>query len=243
VLVLILHSRRQTFIAWGDSSMLKRSFIAVLAVLVTSAAADAAVITFTDRATWAAAAGGVSGGENFNGFVADTGFQAAPVALASGMSVGLLVDDGNTLDNLIDAPAGGLDSETNVNGTSHANVFNGQAATPTTPFISFSTSVFAFGADFMNLNDGANRTVIELYNGAVLVDTLAPAVVGEDVVRFFGFVSDTAISQIRFVRLENDVFGIDDIEVNTEAAVPEPASLLLMGAAFGAVALRRRRKA
>jgi len=219
--------------------MIRRSLvcIAVLGLLVTSAAADAAVITYTDRATWAAAAGGVSGGENFSGFVADTEFRSVDVALSSGMSIGAIVDDG--FSNLIDvAPLGG---ETNVDGTPVAAVFNGQQGVPTTPFVNFSTPVYAFGADFKNLNDDIARTAIELYSGAVLVDTLAPAIAASGAVRFFGFVSDTAITQIRFTRLENDVFGMDNIEIQT--SVPEPASLLLFGAALGVGAIRLRRKA
>jgi hypothetical protein len=218
--------------------MINRSFvwIALLGVLVTSVAADAAVITYTDRATWTAAAGGVSGGENFNAFAADTEFRSVDVALSSGMSIGALVDGG--FSNFIDvAPLGG---ETNVNGTPVAAVFNGQSGAPTTPFVDFSTPVYAFGADFMNLNDTLARTTIQLYSGAVLVDTLAPAIAAAGAVRFFGFVSDTAITQIRFTRLDNDVFGMDNIEI--QASVPEPASLLLFGAALGASAIRRRRK-
>jgi hypothetical protein len=219
--------------------MINRSLvgIAVLALLLMSAAADAAVITFTDRATWTAAAGGVSGGEDFNGFVVDTEFRTAPVALADGMSIGVMVNDGN--DNLIDVVP--ISSEVDVNGTPVAHMWNGFNGAATLPFVSFSTPVYAFGADFQNFNDDFLRTRIELYNGAVLVDTLSPAPAADDVVRFFGFVSDTAITQIRFTQVQADVFGMDNIEIQTQS-VPEPASLLLFSAALGAGAIRLRRK-
>ena len=224
---------------------MRRAFgvVAVLAMVVTcTVAADAATISYTDRATWTAAAGGVTGGENFNSFASDTSFLAGSVLLSSGMSISLLNSDGNANYNFIDVvPL--ASSESNVDGTADARIFTGGGPPGTLPILSFATPVYAFGADFVNLNDNLARTNVELRSGASLVTLLLPPIAATDEVRFWGFVSDSPITRIMFQRLQNDVFGMDNIQINTGvAAVPEPTTLLLFGSGLALAARRRRNR-
>ena len=57
-------------------------------MLGVASTANAGFIEYTSRATWLGAIGGATGGENFNGFGADTSFNGSSVALASGMTIG-----------------------------------------------------------------------------------------------------------------------------------------------------------
>lgn len=225
--------------------MMRKSLLLPLAVLVvmlmSAGAANATTLTFTDRTTWTTAAGGVTGGEDFQSFATDTSFLTSPVALASGMSIGVLVSDGDASFNFVDVTPLAT-SESDVNGTNDARIFTGQPGAATTPFIDFSTPVYAFGADFMNLNDDILRSEVQLFNGATLLATLTPSIEPFNTVRFWGFLSDSPVTEIRFLRIDNDTFGIDNIQVNTTAPVPEPASLVLLGTGLASLVARRRLK-
>jgi hypothetical protein len=215
--------------------------VGVLA-LTTSATSQAAIIEFTSRAAWAAATGGATASENFSSFVTDTVFGPSnPASLNGDMTLTALVDSGSLFNNSIDASPP-FSSEHDVDGTSVARVFNGNSATPLTPLIQFGTPVLGFGADFRNLNDTILRSRIELYSNAVLLTTLTPSTEPSGSLRFWGFASDAgeSVTELRFIRVENDVFGMDNIDIAAVPAVPEPTTLALLGA--GVVALRARRR-
>lgn len=217
--------------------------VALAAGTLLAAAAQAGIIEYNDRTTWLAAISGATGGENFNGFASDTSFDGTSVGLAAGMTIGSLTAAG--VGNIIDAPPVGA-SEHNVDGTSVAFVFNGQSGTGAFPFIAFSDPISAFGADFKNLNDDFARTAVQLFDGMTLLTTLDPVPTAVGVVRFWGFAADAGetITEIRFLRNDNDVFGIDDIEIRAAAvaAVPEPATLALFGFGIAGLGFARRRK-
>ena len=213
-----------------------------LVVTLFAASAQASIVEFTNRAAWTAATGGAAASENFNSFTTDALFGLSnPVNLNGGMVLASLVDSSSLNDNAIDA-APLFSSEHNVDGTSDARVFNGQSGTPLTPLINFGIPVTGFGADFRNLNDDILRTQIELYSGASLLTTLTPSIEPFGTLRFWGFASNSGelITQLRFTRVDNDVFGMDNIDIAYTTPVPEPATMTLLGA--GLVVLRARRR-
>jgi hypothetical protein len=206
----------------------------VLAALGAGLPARAAFQQFPDAGSWSAAAGSIIGGEDFEAFASDVSFDGLLVTLDDGMAIGTLVAAGAG-DNEIDAPPV-VSPQADVNGTAHANVFNGEVV-PTTPFITFATPITAFGAVFKNINDEVLRTIVDLFDGAVLLDSLAPPVAPNDTVGFWSFASDSGqqVTEIRFRRVNDDIFGIDDIEIGS-SELPEPDTLALL--VLGLVGLR-----
>ena len=204
-------------------------------------AADAAVVTFTNRAAWEAAAGGLpSINETFNSFVNDTG---VPV------DVGPFTISSTEPETFIDAPP--VDTNTNVNGTSFVftrlDVIGGDELVTFT----FDSPVFSWGADLRPFPGDAGETFnVALSNGATTTLTL-PAT---STAAFRGFISDTSFTSVTFsttAALSLDGFtdfGADNVSAHTSlvAAVPEPTSLTMFGlGAMGcaAAALRRRQRA
>ncbi len=105
--------------------------------------------------------------------------------------------------------------------------------------ITFDAPVRAFGASFGGMQNSALRTVIEVAGTTVT----PPQQVG-DTIQFFGLVSDTTFTTLRFVGLANDGFGMDNVLFSAAAPVPGPGgSALALGAlAMLAAGARRRPK-
>lgn len=220
----------------------KLLFAGLVGALSMPVVSSAALMSFTDRPTWAAEAGPVTASEDFSSFAVDTSFDGSSAALAAGMSIGSINADGRGQYNLVDVVPLQL-SETNVNGTAHALVLGGPfgQAGSVTPFISFGAPVRAFGADFRNLNDDLLRTSIDIYGGTTLLASFSPSVGAFGNLRFFGFVADAGetVTEIRFRWSAADAYGIDNIQI---AAIPEPGTLALLGLGLAGLAATRRRK-
>ncbi len=166
------------------------------------------IVVFTDRPTWLAAAGVITGSEDFNSFTVDTSYGASsPLALSSGIT---LSGVGEATFQIVDAAP--FFCCENVDGTAYAIMKN----VPATMLL-FGPAVSAFGADFAALNDNVLRTAFEFHSGTTLLATFTPAVINPPFpVRFFGFVATAGdqITEIRFVLAGvADGFGVDNIEI------------------------------
>ncbi|NRB71444.1 MAG: hypothetical protein HRU51_05960 [Xanthomonadales bacterium] len=209
-----------------------------LLFLTTPLTTMAAVKEYQNRDAFQAAAGFTTQ-EDFNSVRVNTDFFPDPVTLPSGLT---LVADGG--DNFIDATI--RDDESDVNGTTNVFFFTGQQDMETNARILLPEPVSAFGAQFVALQDTGEQTRFQLRLGDVVVATLAPPSrppngSGGFSNRFYGCVAGAgeAFDSIWLVRVENDVFGMDDVEFSGKPppvpVLPAPFLLLLAGllAVFG----------
>jgi hypothetical protein len=109
--------------------------------------------------------------------------------------------------------------------------------------LTFSTPYTAIGFDvYFN---GLGPVTVSLYGIDGLLDTFVDTR-DLDTKEYYGFVSDELITELRFASTFGGQLntGIDNLAVGDALAVPEPATLALLGAGLFVIgALRRRRKA
>ncbi len=190
---------------------------------------EAAVITYTTRASFDAAAGPTAL-ETFNTIPTETRFHTVPLDV--GDFTLSMIGNVNTRRNYIDLVPHQF-SQFNIDGSANANVFTDSGESL---FLTFDVPIKAFGSDLGNLNDDLIRTHI-VADGNVLVPPLADG----DTPRFFGLVSDTEFMTVEFRGVRNDGFSIDNVSYSR---IPEPCSIALLGIGFTGmlfVSLRRDR--
>jgi hypothetical protein len=105
---------------------------------------------------------------------------------------------------------------------------------------SFSTPVSFFSATFAGIADPA-LTRLFVYNGATLLGTVSATSTGQQTLSFNG---STAITSVVLTPGSFfDYVAVDDITFDPFEVVPEPTSMVLVGAGLaGAIARRRRRR-
>jgi hypothetical protein len=120
--------------------------------------------------------------------------------------------------------------------------------------VTFSAPVAGIGMYVTDLNDGTNpvdqlRLVLTLSDASTQTFTTNNFLNDTNAnVFFFGVVSSDPALKIASVEILNtapdqgDALGIDDLTIGTAAAVPEPASAILMGAGGIALAVGRARR-
>jgi hypothetical protein len=228
--------------------MSMRRWAIVSALVAASASANAAVTSFNDLASFSAATGSLNL-ETFNDFQAETSFHTTALSLGGGAfqvhGFGANLSSRNFIDL---PPAQFIDFD--VDGTTIMNsfvapdtpVFPGPTIAPATGFeFTFGAPINAFGFDFAAMqNSPAQQTQI-----VTAGTTLTPPVQNGNRIGFYGFVSNTPFTTIRFIGLANDGFGIDNVRWSNAVtpAVPEPETWLMLIGGFGmaGTAIRRQR--
>ena len=179
-----------------------------------------AVVQYDSKQQYLANAGSTQT-ETFNGFNADVSFQTDEIDIGAIHLKGF--GSQQQVFNYVDA---GIPIITglSLNGTTQVTALT---SSPDTGFsILFESPVSSFGADFLSLQAPGNllRTYI-----IVAGETLTPPLQATNALTFFGFISSTPFTEVRFVNANNpsviDIFAMDNASFTP--AVPEQSSSLL----------------
>ncbi|WP_395345193.1 PEP-CTERM sorting domain-containing protein [Ningiella sp. W23] len=211
---------------------MKKALILITCLFATSA--NAALVSFTDRSAFDAAAGATSI-EDFDSFTIDTQFHTGTLDVGD-FSLSM-TSTPSTNFNIIDVPPL-ANAESDVNGSANMRVFtNGNLGVDL--MFMFDTAISSFGADFRSLNDEIARTEI-VVGGEVLT---LPIASGSGQASFYGFTSDTAFTSVIFRGIVNDVYGIDNVTYGSATAVSAPSTLAMMLLGVAGFVVARRKQA
>jgi hypothetical protein len=186
--------------------------------------ASATVTTFTDRAFWEAEIGGspdylVDFNEmSVDTFFLDTPFDAGPFSLTANMEGEDYIDTAPFHPNFA------------IDGTPHVHASLGPAGSGELVEMDMEVGVWAWGADFSEIDYGGMEMVLT-------TDVGTETISGPDQNGFFGLImsSSETLLKIEFVGLgTGEDFGMDNV------ALPEPTTLSLL--TLGCMPLLRRRR-
>lgn len=187
------------------------------------------ITTYATRAAFDAAVGS-STLEDFNSQTLGTSFKG------TSFDVGdfTLLRTGSSFNGLFEFQGG---SFLDIDGTTLGRVETG--STIGDLVFTFDAPITAFGIDTAAWNDRAIRTTVQADGMAVPV-TSTPSTA----VRFFGFSSDTAFSEVRFVGGLGDTWSFDNLSyAQSQSVVPEPSACLtfaVLGLCVGFSGRKRR---
>lgn len=193
------------------------------------AAADAAIVTFTDRTAWAAAA-------SAGGTIATEGFEGLPTgALVVGDNPLGMINFNIQLIGTTTTASASIISSTPITGTRELNMNADEGFRKYT--VTFAGDIFSFGFDYTGAATGGIATLLaggQSYTFGNL---------GAGGNGFFGIVSDTPLPEVGFGdtnpgALPTEIFDSDNYSF---VLVPEPTAAAALALIAAGATLRRRR--
>jgi len=172
------------------------------------------------RGVWQGAWGGPLATEGFESFTAGNPIDFGPFTATLIGGTGFNIQSGN---NLI-----------TTEGNSVMTFEYGYTAVE----LAFDQAVNAFGIDITSIDYASTTVSFFDENGNALYDFATPDQWAG--ATFFGVNNDQAFSTVRFEFTGSEILAFDNLQYGT--AVPEPATLLLLGFGLAGAGLIRRRK-
>jgi hypothetical protein len=218
----------------------------IASLLSLSSNSDAALVVYTDRSAWQAAAGGIGDKfEDLNGIDVDAVYAPSAGAPTQVGFLGFSVVDGSGDETYrIDAPAAQFVSLPTVNGTTFAAAISHPKGNSQLTF----SPVRGFGFDYGAEDYSTTNGVLTTSNG----DFVAVEMFNSGNPRFIGllYTAGESFTSLTWLRdspntINNYGVGIDNIEAMSSSPVPEPpmVHLLLGGLGIVSLVLARSRRA
>ena len=236
---------------------MRRLGLLVAAGILSATSAFAAPVTFigadAGASSLATAPNSVAAASAFDAAAAALGamglitFETAPLGAINNTSLGggVSIDDlgqGASITNNSGGSASLFGFNTTSGGQYFASTFPGAAA-PFTLVFDFASPIQAFGAYLGGLQGSVVGQQTLVYTSGATFTINIPVLSGG--AAFVGFTdAGASISSVRY-NLGGDFVTVDDVRYGptSAAVVPEPASLLMLGAGVAGLVARRRRAA